>query len=74
MKSGKIQEIGTSEEILNEDRAIVTDVEGTTRDTIEEFISIKGVPFKIVDTAGIREADNKVEAIRNQKIKKSCRR
>ena len=61
-------------EILNEDRAIVTDVEGTTRDTIEEFISIKGIPFKIVDTAGIREADNKVEAIRNQKIKKSCRR
>ncbi len=59
-------------EILNEDRAIVTDVEGTTRDTIEEFISIKGIPFKIIDTAGIREADNKVEAIRNRKIKKSC--
>ena len=51
--------------ILNEERAIVTDIEGTTRDTIEEFISIKGIPFKIIDTAGIREADNKVEMIRN---------
>ena len=54
--------------ILNEDRAIVTDIEGTTRDTIEEFVTIKGIPFKIIDTAGIREADNKVEIIRNRKI------
>ena len=51
--------------ILNEERAIVTEIEGTTRDTIEEFISIKGIPFKIIDTAGIREADNKVEMIRD---------
>lgn len=51
--------------ILNEDRAIVTEIEGTTRDTIEEFVSIKGIPFKIIDTAGIREADNEVEKIRN---------
>ena len=51
--------------ILNEERAIVTDIEGTTRDTIEEFVSIKGIPFKIIDTAGIRQADNKVEMIRN---------
>lgn len=51
--------------MLNEDRAIVTEIEGTTRDTIEEFVSIKGIPFKIVDTAGIREADNEVEKIRN---------
>lgn len=51
--------------MLNEDRAIVTEIEGTTRDTIEEFVSIKGIPFKIIDTAGIREADNEVEKIRN---------
>ena len=51
--------------ILNEERAIVTEIEGTTRDTIEEFVCIKGIPFKIIDTAGIREADNKVEMIRD---------
>ncbi len=49
--------------ILNEERAIVTDIEGTTRDTIEEFISIDGVPIKIIDTAGIRNASDKVEKI-----------
>ena len=51
--------------MLNEDREIVTEIEGTTRATIEEFVSIKGIPFKIIDTAGIREADNEVEKIRN---------
>lgn len=56
--------------ILNEDRAIVTDIEGTTRDTIEEFVSINGIPFKFIDTAGIREADNKVEEIGIEKSKK----
>lgn len=56
--------------ILNEDRAIVTEIEGTTRDTIEEFVSIKGIPFKIIDTAGIREADNEVEKIGINKSKK----
>ncbi len=60
--------------ILNEDRAIVTEIEGTTRDTIEEFVSIKGIPFKIIDTAGIREADNEVEKIRNKEIKKGGRK
>ena len=40
--------------ILKEDRAIVTEFEGTTRDTIEEFISVAGIPLKIIDTAGIR--------------------
>lgn len=49
--------------ILNEERAIVTDVEGTTRDTIEEYISIDGVPLKIIDTAGIRNASDEVEKI-----------
>ena len=49
--------------ILNEERAIVTDIEGTTRDTIEEYISIDGVPLKIIDTAGIRNANDEVEKI-----------
>ena len=49
--------------ILNEDRAIVTDIEGTTRDTIEEFVTINGIPLKLVDTAGIREAKDEVEKI-----------
>ena len=49
--------------LLKEERAIVTEVEGTTRDTIEEFISVEGIPFKIIDTAGIRETDDTVEKI-----------
>lgn len=49
--------------ILKEERAIVTDIEGTTRDTIEEFIQIDGIPVKIIDTAGIRETDNQIEII-----------
>lgn len=49
--------------ILNEERAIVTDIEGTTRDSIEEFIQIDGVPLKIIDTAGIRKAKDEVEKI-----------
>lgn len=53
--------------LLNEERAIVTEIEGTTRDTIEEFISLGGVPFKIIDTAGIRETDDTVEKIGVQK-------
>ena len=53
--------------LLNEERAIVTEIEGTTRDTIEEFISLGGVSFKIIDTAGIRETDDTVEKIGVQK-------
>ncbi len=49
--------------ILKEDRAIVTEIEGTTRDTIEEFVNINGIPLKLVDTAGIREAKDEVEKI-----------
>ena len=59
--------------ILKEDRAIVTDIEGTTRDTIEEFVNIKGVPFKIIDTAGIRKSDNEIEKIGIDKSKKALR-
>jgi tRNA modification GTPase len=49
--------------ILKEDRAIVTEYEGTTRDTIEEFVNINGIPLKLIDTAGIRETENEVEKI-----------
>ena len=56
--------------ILREDRAIVTDIAGTTRDIIEEQVSIEGIPFKIVDTAGIRNAENKIEQIGIEKSKK----
>ena len=49
--------------LLREDRAIVTDIPGTTRDSLEEYANIGGVPLKIIDTAGIRETDDKVEQI-----------
>ena len=49
--------------ILKEDRAIVTEYEGTTRDTIEEFVNINGIPLKLIDTAGIRETKDEVEKI-----------
>ena len=49
--------------ILGENRAIVSDIEGTTRDTIEEYINIKGIPLKIIDTAGIRQTVDKIEEI-----------
>ena len=57
--------------ILKEERAIVTDIEGTTRDTIEELVNIKGIPFKIIDTAGIRKADNEIEKIGIDKSRKA---
>ncbi len=49
--------------ILKENRAIVTEYEGTTRDTIEEFVNINGIPLKLIDTAGIRETSDEVEKI-----------
>jgi tRNA modification GTPase len=58
--------------ILKEERAIVTDIEGTTRDLIEEQVLIEGIPFKIIDTAGIRKTDNMIEQIGIEKSKKSA--
>lgn len=49
--------------ILEEERAIVSEYAGTTRDTIEEFVNIRGIPIKLIDTAGIRETEDKIEEI-----------
>ena len=49
--------------LLGEDRAIVSDVHGTTRDTIEETLNIDGILFRFIDTAGLRETDEEVEQI-----------
>ena len=58
--------------ILKENRAIVTDIEGTTRDTIEEFVTINGIPLKLIDTAGIREGKDEVEKIGIEKSIKAA--
>lgn len=59
--------------ILKEDRAIVTDIAGTTRDIIEEQVIIEGIPFKIIDTAGIRNAKDRIEQIGIEKSKKAAK-
>ena len=56
--------------ILKEERAIVSEYAGTTRDTIEEFITIKDIPLKIIDTAGIRDTNNAIEKIGVEKALK----
>lgn len=57
--------------LLRESRAIVTEIPGTTRDTIEEFANLKGVPIRLIDTAGIRETGDLVERIGIDRSRKS---
>ncbi len=57
--------------ILKVDRAIVTDIPGTTRDLIEEFASIEGIPVRIIDTAGIRATDDSIEKIGIEKSREA---
>ena len=55
--------------LLNEDRAIVSAIPGTTRDTIEDTLTLSGVEFRFIDTAGLRETDDQIEAVGVAKAK-----
>ncbi|WP_142685812.1 tRNA uridine-5-carboxymethylaminomethyl(34) synthesis GTPase MnmE [Chitinophaga polysaccharea] len=59
--------------LLNENRAIVSDIAGTTRDTIEEVLNIDGILFRLIDTAGIRESLDTIESIGVQKTMEKIR-
>ena len=60
--------------LLNEERAIVSDIAGTTRDTIEETLHIDGFTFRFIDTAGIRDTKDQIEAIGVEKAKKKIKK
>lgn len=59
--------------LLQEERAIVSDIAGTTRDSIEETMTIEGITFRFIDTAGIRETDDVIEAIGVQRAKEKVK-
>ncbi|TAK39657.1 MAG: tRNA uridine-5-carboxymethylaminomethyl(34) synthesis GTPase MnmE [Saprospiraceae bacterium] len=59
--------------LLNEERAIVSEIAGTTRDTIEEVLNINGVEFRLIDTAGLREAQDQIEALGIEKTMEKVR-
>ncbi len=59
--------------LLNEERALVSDIAGTTRDTIEEELNIEGIRFRLIDTAGIREATDAIEHMGVQRTMEKIR-
>ena len=60
--------------LLNEERAIVSDIAGTTRDTIEEVFTLEGIQFRLIDTAGLRDSDDNIEQIGVSKAKASMQK
>lgn len=55
--------------LLGEDRALVTEIPGTTRDSIEEYLDLRGIPLRIVDTAGLRDSDDRIEQLGIQRTR-----